>query len=119
MNHYLKIDGYCVPEISSIVVGEFFRNESRLTTFSGGIAVDRGSPKLQVTVRIRRANLTQIEAIEEKLAPIILPAEFYYRGEIVQRSMVSSPISTYRVEYPELSEKSPYYRAIEFTLEEQ
>ncbi|MCM1334296.1 MAG: hypothetical protein NC084_13240 [Bacteroides sp.] len=117
--YYLKIDGYEVPNITSLVVSEFYRNETQTVTLSGGLAVDRGASKLKVYVRLRSAGLEKIKALEEKISGITAEAEFYYRGERVIRQMIASPISGYDVSYPERTEENPYYEWVTFELEEQ
>lgn len=119
MRQHLKIEGEEVQNLSSIIVSEFYRNESQKVTLSGGLAIDRGEIKLKLSARIRSASLAQIKNIERKLSKIFVTAEFYYRGELVEKRMAASPIPKYTKEYLNESEKEPYYRNIEFTLEEQ
>lgn len=119
MQYYLKIGGESIPNVSALVVSDFYRNETRRTTFSGGESVDRGTLKLRLYARIRSANLSQMKALEEKLSGIIVTTEFYYRGELVEKKMIASTIPKYVVDYPNGSEEEPYYREIEFNMEEQ
>lgn len=119
MQHHLKIGGESIPNISALVVNDFYRNETKKTTFSGGESVDRGSLKLKFYARIRSANLSQLKELERKLSGIIVTAEFYYRGELVEKKMIASTVPKYEEEYPNGSEEEPYYRKIEFSMEEQ
>lgn len=119
MRRHLKIEGETVPNVSAIIVDDFYRDETKKTTLSGGLSIDRGDLKLKLVVRIRSASLLQLKELERKLSSIIVTAEFYYRGKLVEKAMVASTIPKYEEEYPNGSEEEPYYRKIEFELEEK
>lgn len=119
MRHYLEIDGYTVPRVSRLNVKPMYRNETRKTTLSGGLAVDRGEEKLKLSARARILSTTEMKTIEAKLKKIFVSVKFYYRGEIVEKKMITSPISPKNSGYPNRSEADEVYTDVTIELEEQ
>lgn len=119
MRHYLKIENYTVPRVSKLDVAGFYRSEERKTTFSGGLAVDRGQYKKKISARIRIFSADEKRALEALLQKIIVKAEFYDNGEIVQKDMISAPIKSFQSCFPSRSEENAVYTDVVLELEEQ
>ena len=119
-NYYLKLGAKEIPRVSSLIVTPFYRAETRQTTLSGGLAVDRGDLKKKIEVTIRLMSAAELDELENLLATIVVSAEFYYNNTLVAVNMVADPIqSKQEVYYYGKRENGVYYANIKFTLEEQ
>lgn len=119
MRYYLEIDGYSVPRVGKMTVIGFYRNEDRKTTFSGGLAVDRGEEKLKISAKARIFSNVEMKTIEAKMKKIFVPAKFYYRGEVVEKNMITAPVKSYNSGYPNRSEAGEIFTDIVIEMEEQ
>ena len=118
--YYLKISGKEIPRVSSLVTTNFFRTETRQTTFSGGLAIDRGDVKKRVETSVKIMSAKEFKELEMTLNAIIIDAEFYYRGELVSTKMIANPVTSFNEIYLYgKREEGVYYTDIKFMMEEQ
>ena len=118
--YYLKLGSYEVPRVSKIRVNNFYRAESRQTTLSGGLAVDRGDVKKRLEINIRLMTAAEMEELENVLDNIVATAEFYYLGKLTTINVVADPVASRDEIYLYGNrEKGVCYANIRLTLEEQ
>lgn len=119
-NCYLAISGNVIKRVQKIIETPFYRAESRQTTLSGGLAVDRGDLKKRLEVTIRIMSAEELTALEEILDNITATAEFYSRNKLVTIDMIAQPITSCEEIYLYNDRnKGVYYVNVKFTLEEQ
>lgn len=116
---YLKLDDVCIQRAKAVIVSKFYRNETRLSTFSGGTAVDRGLPKFKIAVTIDYADPNEFEQLQALIEKIILRAEFYYNGELTQAMVITSQFAGYEYRYQDDDQTKPLYQEIQLEFEEQ
>lgn len=118
--YYLKLGEMTVPRVSKLIVTHFYRAESRQTTLSGGLAVDRGDVKKRLEINIKIMSAAELRELERVLDTIVTTAEFYYLDEHKTINVVADPIlSKDEIYLYGKRENGVYYANIRFTLEEQ
>ncbi len=118
--YYLRLGNMEVPRVSNLTITPFYRAETRQTTLSGGLAVDRGDVKKRIEATVKIMSADELAELENLLASIIVSAEFYYLEKLVSINVVADPIQSRNEIYLYgKREKGAYYTNIKFTLEEQ
>lgn len=118
--YYLKLNGTEVPRVSSLIVTPFYRAETRQTTLSGGLAVDRGDLKKRIDVMIKIMSADEYAELESVLKTIVAKAEFFYGENLETINVIADPVRSKDEIYPYgIRENGVYYANIKLTLEEQ
>ncbi len=118
--YFLKLGEKEIPRISKLTITPFFRSETRKTTLSGGLAIDRGDVKKRIEATVKIMSADELRELELTLGNITVEAEFYYLNELTKSTFITEPVMTKDEIYIYNDRsKGVYYVNIKFTMEEQ